>query len=572
MRALRTFLFCALALVLWSAAPAAAAPGVSNKEEWKALKSEVARAMAGDDHEKRNRAVTKLGQADWPDAIKMLLKMVRQGDPKSDALVKRFDTLIEWILPLQKKGMANGGRLPVNEANNLRAYQAEIKEIQRSLTALAALRRTIVDALGKARRGECITLLTTALEKERDAVVRARLVQALGQVPGDASGAAIRAVVVQDDSPYARTAAITALGSHQEEGDLVLLLGALDDDAWPVRGAAVDAIKAMGSKAVPEAVEPLIAMLETETGRLKGDVADCLSHLCGKAIGPDAELWRSWYEANKKDVVARAKGSDFGGAVTGKGENEGHGTTASFYGIKTTSKRIAFVVDLSGSMNFAANVAEGPGAGRSGGGATSTGHGKAAGNDSPPPEDPSMKPLPPDPTRLDVVKKELMRAIWGLPEDAIFALVGYHVEAQLMGRGTQQATAAAKKAVGKMVDGWRADGGTNTYDALVLALALGQDPKREDKKFDDGVDTIFLLSDGLPSVGKVNEPSEIVAGIVDMANKRRVKIHTIWVGGADDGAQGGNAGPGAGGKEANERGERFMRELAEGTGGQFAKR
>jgi HEAT repeat protein len=562
MRALH-LLLCG-AIVAAIALPGRAAParlGVSDKKEWKQLKKELAPRLGGDDHEKRNRAIYKLGRADWPDAVKMLLKLLKQPDPKSDALVTRFDKLTSWIIPLEKKAMANGGKLPINEANNHRSYIAEQKEIRNALTALAGLKRTIVDALGDARREECITLITAALDKERDAVVRANLLLALSQIPGDAPGAAIRAAVTQDDSPYARAAAITALGTKQGKKDLALLLGALDDEAWPVRAAAVDAVRALGSSAVPAAIEPLIGMLETEAGRLKGDVADCLSHLCGKAIGPDAELWRSWYAANKEKVRARNNADSFGEPLSGGKEEAGHGTTASFYGIKTTSKRIAFVVDLSGSMTRPATVPK-DAAGRPTGGAVSSGR---AGKGSPPADDPSMQPLPADPTRLDVVKRELMKAIWTLPEDAIFALVGYHTEAQLMGRGTQKATASNKKAVGKMVASWTADGGTNTYDALELALALGQDRKRADKKFDEGVDTIFLLSDGLPSFGKVSDPDEIVATIVDKAKKRRLRIHTIWVG-APSGGNGPNAG------RANEMGERFMRGLAEGTGGQFVKR
>lgn len=561
MRALRTLLCCALLVAV--ALPGRAAPrplGVSDKKAWKQLKKELAPALGGADHEKRNRAIYKLGRANWPDAVKMLLKMVRQGDPKSDVLVKRFDKLTTWIIPLEKKAMANGGKLPANEANNHRAYIAEQREIRRSLTAIAGLKRTIVDALGDARRDECITLITDALEKERDAVIRAHLVSALGMIPGDASGAAIRVVIAQDDSPFARAAGITALGSKQGKKDLAMLLGALDDEAWPVRGAAIDAIRELGVSAIPDAVEPLIAMLEVETGRLKGDIADCLSHLCGKAIGPDAELWRSWYAANKAKVAERGKADTFGAPTTGA-DDDAHGTTASFYGIKTTSKRIAFVVDLSGSMNRKAKGTK-DAKGRPTGGTVTSGR---AGKGSPPADDPSMQPLPDDPTRMDVVKKELMKAIWGLPDDAIFALIGYHTEAQLMGRGTQKATDGAKKAVGKMVAGWNADGGTNTYDALQLALALGQDRKRADKKFTEGVDTIFLLSDGLPSFGKVADPDEIVATVVAQAKKRRVRIHCIWIG-APDGGNGPNAG------RANEMGEKFMRELAEGTGGQFVKR
>lgn len=558
-------------LAVLAAAPASAGT-VSSAAEWKALKQKLARDLAGDDMPARRRAIEKLGYADWPDAVQMLLKMLAAPDPRTDALEKRFEKLTQFILQINKSVTDRGMKITPEEQRNREQYLSEMAEIRRTLTAVGSSRRAISEALAHTRQPEAVAALVKATEKERDPVARAWLVLALGPVPDPAAADAVRAACTQEASAWVRAAALQAMAVRGAVEDLPVILGALGDEAWPVRGAAVDAVAKLGKKAFPDAVEPLIALLGTETGRLKGDAADALAALTGASVGADAELWASWWAANKERLTGpKAFGAGAGDPVTE--ERKPHGTVATFYGIPTTSKRIAFVIDLSGSMNEPANVPGDPAAGGpTGGGPTTTGGG-AGGGEGPPASDPSQKPLPPNPSRLDVVKRELMRAIWALPDDAVFALVGFHSEAAVLGK-VQKATRAVKLETGALVDKWIADGGTSTYDALCLALALGVDPKAPDKSFKDGVDTVFLLSDGEPTFGKIIDPDEIVTDIVAKVQTRRVRIHTIWVEESKDqaGRRGRRGGGGGGAQDQEDPGGRFMRELAEKTGGKFVKR
>ena len=51
---------------------------------------------------------------------------------------------------------------------------------------------------------------------------------------------------------------------------------------------------------------------------------------------------------------------------------------------------------------------------------------------------------------------------------------------------------------------------------------------------DENVEAIFVLSDGLPSAGRVRDPEEILR-IVNQANRfRRITINTISVGRSSD--------------------------------------
>ena len=67
-----------------------------------------------------------------------------------------------------------------------------------------------------------------------------------------------------------------------------------------------------------------------------------------------------------------------------------------------------------------------------------------------------------------------------------------------------------------------ADGGTNLYGALEYAF---EDPD---------IDTIFVLSDGEPSVGDLIDPQSIRDAVVEMNATRGVVIHTIAIGGSLD--------------------------------------
>ena len=82
----------------------------------------------------------------------------------------------------------------------------------------------------------------------------------------------------------------------------------------------------------------------------------------------------------------------------------------------------------------------------------------------------------------------------------------------------------------------KAKGAGAIYDTLVAALN------------DDEVDTVYLLSDGVPSFGTVKRDYRILQEIRRLNRWRRVRIHTILLG-----------------KKGTDR--KFMRDLAALTGG-----
>ncbi len=95
-----------------------------------------------------------------------------------------------------------------------------------------------------------------------------------------------------------------------------------------------------------------------------------------------------------------------------------------------------------------------------------------------------------------------------------------------------------RKALRYFLDDREAEGGTNIYDALEMALRMKD------------VDTICLLSDGEPNMGKFTEPAEILKYVRALNEFRRITIHCVSVG----------------------QESRLLSRLAAGSGGRYRRR
>jgi hypothetical protein len=102
-------------------------------------------------------------------------------------------------------------------------------------------------------------------------------------------------------------------------------------------------------------------------------------------------------------------------------------------------------------------------------------------------------------------------------------------------------------------------GHTNIFDPMEIAFKFSSLGSRGGKLSRAGVDTIFLLTDGLPNRGQVPRAEDIVVKIREMNKSKKIKINTIGVF-STEGIYGG---------EYVERGRKFLKELAEDSGGIF---
>ncbi|MEX0936677.1 MAG: hypothetical protein WDZ59_02375 [Pirellulales bacterium] len=239
-------------------------------------------------------------------------------------------------------------------------------------------------------------------------------------------------------------------------------------------GFRASALQAISRQDSSEAVDFLVRSLPRLDGQLKLAVVDHLTRISGQPIGGNALGWAKWWSANRASYNYPASQ---------------HPTpqryawdypVPSFYAHGVYAKRVVFVVDISSTMRELVSPLE---------------------------------------TRLDRAKKELVRAIGGLPPDAAFNIVAFDREVQPWNPFSVPAVPENKQKAARAVLVMQNGRGTNIFDSLVAAI--GSDPKLE---------AIYLLSDGLPTAGRVSDKSEIVRIITEENLFRRISIHTIAVG------------------------------------------
>jgi secreted protein with Ig-like and vWFA domain len=195
-------------------------------------------------------------------------------------------------------------------------------------------------------------------------------------------------------------------------------------------------------------------------------------------------------------------------------EQEGEGKVA-FYGIRSASKRVCFVLDVSLSMKEAVSD----------------------GNER---------------TKLDVAKEQLKQAIAALSDGDQFAIVLFAGSATRWSNKMTSVTTPVKQKVTEWIDSKiELDSGTNIHAGLREAFTIAGMGAR-DSHYDSAIDTLFFLSDGDATVGEVLDPLEIRRLVREWNKLSRIRIHAIGVG-----------------KDPNVA---LLYGLAEDSGGQFQKR
>ena len=229
-----------------------------------------------------------------------------------------------------------------------------------------------------------------------------------------------------------------------------------------------------------------------------------------------------------------------------------------YYGVKIKSSRIVFVMDTSGSMEWAAK--EEPATPQD---KVSTDHAKkevvtGSGSDGKPVDNSTSSKIPPElknkkkdidsrpvKKRIDSVKKELVNAIYGLDDKVYFSIVFYNSAISVWKNELVPATNENKMAAITAIERLSPSGRTNIYDALEAAYKMvgsagmaKNEPKRvatgggkgSPSESISGADTIFLLTDGNPNIGKIPDSQGIIDAVRKLNETRKIKINTIAVG------------------------------------------
>jgi len=400
-----------------------------------------------------------------------------------------------------------------------------------------SVRVGILQAITQARYTAATpALLAMLADKSWD--VRRRSLEALGALK-DPSHAEAIAVLCADAEVAVQCAAFDALSALKSERVLAPARAALDAPVWQVRASAIGAL---GNVRSLESIEPLIARLKVEEGRLRMDIGLALDSITGKTLGDRLEQWESFW-ANYKDKFKIPTDAELAKLRAKQKENrekyKPSGPSTSYHGIETPSRSILFVIDVSGSME---NLVVEKERFQDGG-------------------YPSMM-------RIDIVKTELARTIERLEPNVNFNIQSFGTDVKWWKKALVPANVLNRTAgkdwamkleplggsskedlasVGLTGSANLEAGKTNTWGALSAALGIaGRGAK--DKNYTVAVDTVFFLSDGRPSHGDYVDPEDILREVRSANKLRKVVLHTIAIG---------------------EFQKEFMKRLAEDNGGVF---
>jgi hypothetical protein len=340
----------------------------------------------------------------------------------------------------------------------------------------------LVAALTDAEADKPLAALAAGL-KESDFTYRIRCAELLARLKGGNAAALYDQSLAQESDPLVLAELIRLKMKWGGPGAFDLLAARLDDPAWPVRAAIVRELSRIPRR---ESIDLLVARLAKEDGRLKDDIAEALRALTGQGLEAEAEPWRIWW--------AKSRGGWSPPPEPMKGDKPGEGQAAGvvyFYGIRSSSKRVVFCLDISGSMEWSLEGRDGKG-----------------------------------PPRLDKAKQELLQALNGLPEDAQFTIVVYSTEVGTWKKSLEPATQKNKASARKFVEDLKPEGATNIFDALVTSMEIAAPPA---KGREPGADTIFFMTDGQPTHGRVIDPHQILDEVTRRNRVLGVTIHTVGV-------------------------------------------
>ena len=201
-----------------------------------------------------------------------------------------------------------------------------------------------------------------------------------------------------------------------------------------------------------------------------------------------------------------------------------------YYGVELNEKRYVFLVDISGSMenkiekdakgqvldvatNKAADIA-----------------GDAIGGEVGSLISSSVKKSM---TKLEKAKKKIIPVINGFTEDNYFTIITFENKVKMWKKEMVQATSANKKKAVTFIKMLSAGGGTNISDALEKSFELAG-AGATDSTVALNVETVFLLTDGVPSAGKYTNPNDILTHLSEWNKLNRVIVHSVGLGDNQD--------------------------------------
>lgn len=518
------------------------------------LKEELRKGLAAPDETVAMAAIDGLAASNTPAAVDVLLAAIGaifkdewDGMDRRKSLEsaeRRAREEHQKYMEKYRKASQEYNSTKTQEANDklkkaseeMRPYSKKYSEARAALQefitrykSLALIRDHAQAALLKFNSDPAVNGFIDRFKGSPDWIIRAGLADVLERIDRPQVVQALLHQLKREKEATVKVAILDALASKPTAPEIVqAAIEHLKSDAWQVTAAALELIRKAGAK---EAVDAVIEAMTKADGRLIYDFEDTLAALTGVDKGILPNSWKAWWEQNKDEVLAgsyKPRQEEKAGA--------GEGFTR-FFGIPVNSKRAVFVLDRSGSMSSPADF-DIP---------IDTGDSQL----------PADLQAPKGKRKIDVARWQLKKALWMMPDGALFNVIFYGSAFDVYKEHMIKLDKRTREEAFAYIDTMEPTGATNIFDSLERALqfAMGDDGRL--KK--DGVDTIYLLSDGMPNQGKFRTPEEIQREVARINDSLKVVINTILVGAS-----------GAAGSAVKRPDEEFMKKLAEDNNGKFS--
>jgi hypothetical protein len=279
----------------------------------------------------------------------------------------------------------------------------------------------------------------------------------------------------------ARTELAVAIDRESSPAALAAALGASSDSdrgarylthpQWQVRHAALDALRRSRSS-----VGPIVEAMAQNDLRFRRAAATALKGITETELPPQPEFWRDWWKANRENFEA--------GSYTPRSARlpEGPGRTTAFYDVPVHSSRVCFVIDRSRSMK--------------------------------------------DQGRFDHARQELKRLLESMPDGSLVNVIFFGWTTNCFAKMPKVLDAGTRRELETFIDRCGFESGTDLYGALEKALSNIGNPDTG-KLYEDGVDTIVVLSDGQATVGKIIDDDLLAWVVTRRARFLRPVFNTI---------------------------------------------
>jgi hypothetical protein len=486
------------------------------------LRLQLRDAVSASDHDRACESIAALVEKNSESSCESLLMALPLSHKVCADLTRESDRLRLAHRRTLSEMRASGDEAERAEfRDRLNDLERRIDLLERSLGRGLAIQDRLVQGLAEISDARAISLLLSRFQTSAEWPLRAAAAVALSMnLNGDFNAVAEGLLnrLKQEKVASVVVPVIEGLRRRKDKRAAVVeaLIEKLQSDYWQV---VVTAAASLAEIEDPSAVQPLIQVLARVEGRPRADVHRALVRLTGVQRDDNPEAWKAWWRENGERFL---KGSYAPPPL----ERAEPSRAGDFFGLRIVSRNVIFVLDRSDSMREETSW-------------------------KPSEEDRQLFDRIPAPGRakLEVARFQLKKALLTLPAGTRFNLVYHNENALLFSDAMSELDDRARDRAFKFIDGIRASGATDLHAALRAALSFCREPDGTMKK--DAVDTIYILSDGLPNAGKNANPDRLVQWLSARNIVHRIEVHTIYTG------------------KENDRGLELMKELSQRNGGRW---